>query len=165
MNAYKPGFLSQNEEVVSWCCRLFAKLAYDFVDAGEIIGVAWDWFKDENLGALETCISALKKHQYILDSMIPVLINFGKYNFAELFTHHVRKFTPILADYFNLMHELIGPLNESKFSREELLHTGALDFLIEMCISKGDTNQGAIDTSKSDREAAICKLHAPSHCL
>ena len=47
LNAFKAGFLSQNDEVVSWCCRLFAKIAYDFVDAGEIIGVAWDWFIDE----------------------------------------------------------------------------------------------------------------------
>eukprot|EP00347_Sterkiella_histriomuscorum_P006073 403354173 len=158
LNAYKSGFLSQNDEVVSWCCRLFAKIAYDFVDAGEIIGVAWDWFKDETQGALETCIQALKKHQYILDGMIPVFANFARYNFAELFTHHFRKFTPLLCDYFNLIHEMIGPLNESKFSRDELKHTGTLDFFIELCISKGDTNNGAIDTTKNDREAAICLL-------
>lgn len=47
LNAFKSGFLSMNEEVVSWCCRLFAKIAYDFVEAGEIIGIAWDWFIDE----------------------------------------------------------------------------------------------------------------------
>jgi hypothetical protein len=56
------------------------------------------------------------------------------------------------------MHELIGPLNESKFSREELVHTGTLDFLIELCISKSDSNQGAHDTNKNDREAAVCKF-------
>ena len=32
LNAFKPGFLSLNDEVVSWCCRLFAKVGYDFVD-------------------------------------------------------------------------------------------------------------------------------------
>jgi len=90
--------------------------------------------------------------------MVPVLVNFARYNFAELFTHHLRKFTPLLSDYFNIVHELIGPLNDSKFSRDELKNTGTLDHFIELCISKGDTNNGAIDTTKNDREAAVCNL-------
>jgi len=90
--------------------------------------------------------------------MVPVLVNFARYNFAELFTHHLRKFTPLLSDYFNIVHELIGPLNDSKFSRDELKNTGTLDHFIELCISKGDTNNGAIDTTKNDREAAVCKI-------
>lgn len=48
LNAYKAGFLSQNDEVVNWCCRLFSKIAFEFWEAGEMIGQAWDWFKDEN---------------------------------------------------------------------------------------------------------------------
>lgn len=52
---------------------------------------------------------------------------------------------------------MIGPLNESKFARDELRNTGTLDFLIELTLSKGDTTAGAIDTTKNDREAAICK--------
>ena len=88
--------------------------------------------------------------------MIPVLVNFARYNIAELFTHHIRKYTPIIADYFNLMHELVAPLNESKFSRDEIRNTGVIDFWIELAISKGDTNVGAIDTTKNDRQTAIC---------
>lgn len=52
LNAFKGGFLSNNEEVVSWCCRLFSKIAFDFHDSGEIIGQVWDWFIDEAQGAL-----------------------------------------------------------------------------------------------------------------
>ena len=84
-------------------------------------------------------------------------MNFGRYNFAELFTHHIRKFCPIMTDYFNLVHELIGPLNESKFSRDELKSTGVIDYWIEMTLLKGDTTGGSIDTTKNDRESAICK--------
>ena len=47
-------------------------------------------------------------------------------------------------------------MNESKFSRDELKNTGTLDYFIELCITKGDTNNGAFDTTKNDREAAIC---------
>ena len=42
--------------MVSWCCRLFAKLAYDFVEMGEIMGIAWEWFVDETNGMLEICV-------------------------------------------------------------------------------------------------------------
>jgi hypothetical protein len=83
--------------------------------------------------------------------MIPVLVNFARYNFAELFTHHIRKYTPIYSDYFNLMHELIAPMNETKFSRDELRGTGTVDFLIEECISKGDASLGSLDTSANDK--------------
>jgi hypothetical protein len=92
-------------------------------------------------------------------------VNFGRYNFAELFTHHIRKFCPIMTDYFNLVHELIGPLNESKFSRDELKSTGVIDYWIEMTLLKGDTTGGSIDTTKNDRESAICKKFAFLHYL
>lgn len=36
-----------------------------------------------------------------------------------------------MADYFNMMHELVTPLNESKFSRDEMRNTGVIDFWIE----------------------------------
>jgi hypothetical protein len=74
--------------------------------------------------------------------MVPVLCNFSKYNFAELFTHHIRKHLSIPSEYLNFMHELIEPLNQTKFSRDELLHSGTLDFLIEQCIILGDTTSG-----------------------
>jgi hypothetical protein len=83
--------------------------------------------------------------------MVPVLVNFARYNFAELFTHHIRKYLAIPADYFNFMHEILVPLKESKFTREELLNSGVIDFLIEHCILKGETTTGSIDTTKNDR--------------
>ena len=82
--------------------------------------------------------------------MVAVLVNFARYNFTELFTHHMRKYLQITADYLNFMHELIEPLNESKFSRDEIMNSGTLDFLIEHCILKSDTT-GGIDATKNDR--------------
>jgi hypothetical protein len=38
LNALKGGFLSENEEVVNWCCRLFSKIAYEFWETAEMIG-------------------------------------------------------------------------------------------------------------------------------
>ncbi len=70
-----------------------------------------------------------------------------------------------MTDYFNLVHELIGPLNESKFSRDELKSTGVIDYWIEMTLLKGDTTGGSIDTTKNDRESAICKKFAFLHYL
>lgn len=90
--------------------------------------------------------------------MVPVFVNFARYNFAELFTHHLRKYLNIPTDYLNMMHELIVPLNEIKFSREELHNSGTLDFFIEHCILKGDPVTGGMDSTKNDRQAAICKV-------
>ena len=90
--------------------------------------------------------------------MIPVFVNFGRYNFAELFTHHMRKHLTLPADYVNFIHEIIVPLNELKFSRDEMINTGTLDFFIEHCVSKADTTTGGIDTTKNEREASLCKL-------
>ena len=38
------------------------------------------------------------------------------------------------------------------------MNTGVIDFLIEHSILKGDTTNGAIDTTKNDRQTAICKI-------
>jgi hypothetical protein len=83
--------------------------------------------------------------------MVPVFVNFARYNFAELFTHHVRKYLTIPADYLNFMHELIVPLRDGKFSKDEMNNTGLVDFLIEHSILMGDTTGGSIDTTKNDR--------------
>ena len=93
----------------------------------------------------------MKKYQYLNEQLVPVLVNFGKFNFAELFIHILRKYLTIPADYLNFMHEIIASLNEGKFSRDELYNSGLIDFLIEQCILKGDTTSGNIDTTKSDR--------------
>ena len=57
-----------------------------------------------------------------------------------------------------MMHDLLGPINSIKFSRDELLDTGIVSFMIEQCIRKADTTSGEVDTSKNDRQAAICLL-------
>ena len=127
--------------------------------------MAWDWFIDENSpggsgGPIETCLQAVKKNQYLMENLVPVLVNFSRYNFAELFTHHIRKYLTIPADYLNFMHELIEPLKEGKFSREELLNTGVVDFLIEHCILKGDTTSGSIEYTRRaiDKQPYVCLL-------
>lgn len=89
--------------------------------------------------------------------MVPVFVNFAKYNFAELFTHHLRKYLTIPSDYMNVIHEMIEPLYEIKNSREDLEKSGTLDFFIEHCILKGDPVRGAMDSTKNETQAAICK--------
>lgn len=66
-----------------------------------------------------------------MDVLVPVIVNFSRYNFSEVFTHHIRKYLQIPADYLNLIHDLIDPLNEGKFSRDEMSNTGFLDYIIE----------------------------------
>lgn len=83
--------------------------------------------------------------------MVQVFVNFGRYNFTELFTHHIKKYASISSDYLNLIHEMIGPIHDSKFSRDELINSGTLDYLIEHCILKADPSTGGMDTTKNDK--------------
>ena len=90
--------------------------------------------------------------------MVTVFVNFGRYNFSELFTHHIRKYLNITSEYLNMMHEIITPLNDSKFSRDELINSGTLEFLIEHCILKGDPTTGGMESTKNDKQACMCKI-------
>ena len=58
MNAIKPGFLSESEEVVAWTCKVMAKVAQEFADmGGELAGQGWEWFIEEGTGCpLENCL-------------------------------------------------------------------------------------------------------------
>ena len=47
LNIFKSGFESQSHDVVYWCAKLYGKIAFDFIEMGEIMGSAWDWFIDE----------------------------------------------------------------------------------------------------------------------
>ena len=43
LNTLKPCFLSKNEEVSNWICRILSKLCFDLANL-ELISPAYDWF-------------------------------------------------------------------------------------------------------------------------
>lgn len=80
LNILKIGLLSKNYDVAVWCCRLLAKMAYDFSN-NDMIGPAWDWFINLNDGGIEPCLQCVKRHFESVDSVASVFVQFGRYNF------------------------------------------------------------------------------------
>ena len=81
MNIIKPGLISHNTEVASWASRMMSKWGYEFSNL-DLSSKAWDWFVDESSGCLKVCLEAVNKHQDLLESMIPIFIQFARYNFT-----------------------------------------------------------------------------------
>lgn len=77
----KPGLVSYSTEVASWASRLMSKVGYEFNNL-DLASRAWDWFVDEKVGGLKICLEAVNKHQDLLESIIPIFVQFAKYNFT-----------------------------------------------------------------------------------
>jgi hypothetical protein len=81
MNIIKPGLLSNNSDVASWTSRVMSKIGYEFLNH-DLSSKAWDWFVDEKNGGLKVCLEGVNKHQDLLESIIPIFIQFSRYNFT-----------------------------------------------------------------------------------
>ena len=85
-NLIKPGLISNSSEVASWAWRLLSKIGYEFSNL-DLASKAWDWFVDEKKGGMKTWIEGVKKHQDLLESFIPIFIQFSRYNFTVGLIH------------------------------------------------------------------------------
>lgn len=112
-------------------------MGYEFANL-DLASKAWDWFVDEANGCLKVALEAVKKHQDCLESLIPIFIQFARYNFTELFTHYLKRAIETDKEYMETMNEFLGPLSESKQSREELLKSGVLDYWISFTVKYVD---------------------------
>lgn len=80
LNIIKPGLISYNTEVASWASRVMSKIGYEFSNL-DLSSKGWDWFVDEKNGCLKISIEAVSKHPDLIESIIPIFIQFSRYNF------------------------------------------------------------------------------------
>ena len=80
-NLVKPGLISYSNEVASWAWRLMSKMGYEFSNL-DLASKAWDWFVDEKIGGMKTWLEGVQKNQDLLESYIPIFIQFSRYNFT-----------------------------------------------------------------------------------
>ena len=129
LQVVKPSLLSKSEEIAQWGCRILSKVGYELADK-EMLPLAYDWFV-RDAGGLSTTILSLQRHPKLNQHVVGYIIQFARYNVAELFTIELKKITnnDNMA-YMRFLLLIFDPLVESKTSSEELLSSGAIDYWV-----------------------------------
>jgi hypothetical protein len=133
LQVLKPALLSKSEEVAQWTCRLLSRIAHELANR-DLLPLAYDWFVRE-AGGLSTTLLALSRHPKLNQHVTGFILEFSRFNVAEVFTVELRKVTN--SDqyaYVKFILLIFEPLVESKMSAEELLSSGAIDYWVEMSL-------------------------------
>lgn len=96
---------------------------------------AYEWFVDQE-GGLSSVIYAINKHSDIIENVVSVIFQFGKYNMLELFNLHLKNLTIDQAQYMSLVTDIYSTVSEQFFS----ITPEVLDFWIETAIHQADTD-------------------------
>jgi hypothetical protein len=135
----KPTLLSKSEEVAQWGCRLLARIAHELADR-QLLPLAYDWFV-RDAGGLATTALALGRHPKLNQHVVGYMLEFARFNVAELFTVELKKVTSQdQAAYLKFMLLIFDPLVEAKLSAEELLSSGAIDYWVETCLKGAEAD-------------------------
>ncbi len=84
LQVVKPTLLSKSEEIAQWGCRILSKIAHELANL-DMLPLAYDWFVRE-AGGLATTILALSRHPKLNQHVVGYILEFARFNVAELFT-------------------------------------------------------------------------------
>jgi hypothetical protein len=139
LQVVKPALLSKSEEVAQWGCRILSKIAHELANQ-DMLPLAYDWFVRE-AGGLATTILALSRHPKLNQHVVGYILEFARFNVAELFTVELKKITSNdQMSYIKFMLLIFDPLVDSKLSAEELLTSGAIDYWVETCLKGAESS-------------------------
>jgi len=68
--------------------------------------LAWNWFSGQNLG-INICLTCLKNNTEIKDNIIPVFVQFGKFNLKDLLYNCIKTSLGKIEDYYFLLTDLL----------------------------------------------------------
>lgn len=109
-HALKAGFISKDSDVAQITCMLFQTLANEYLNQ-HLLSYAWDWFISEQ-GGLQYVLNCIKRHPDLAESAIAVILEFGKFNLVDLFSHQLKRFTADTKEYLHTIRGLLKPLAE-----------------------------------------------------
>lgn len=142
------GLFSPNYDIVVWCLRVLSKLGSE-LDIRKLLGKAYEWFIDQD-GGLSAIIYATTKHCDIIENVVSVMTQFGKYNMLELFNLHLKNLTPDQAQYMDFITDIYSTVADTFIAKEALVSSGVLDFWIDTAIRQADSdNQGTVSEKTS----------------
>ena len=143
------GLFSPHYDIVVWCLRVLSKLGSE-LDIRKLLNSAYEWFVDQD-GGLSSVIYALNKHSDIIENVVSVMFQFGKYNMLELFNLHLKNLTMDLAQYMDLVTDIYSTVSEQFF----IITPEVLDFWIDTAIQQAD---GDSQTTVSEKTSALSFL-------
>lgn len=140
LQVVKPALLSKSEEVAQWACRLLSRIAHELANR-DLLPLAYDWFVRE-AGGLSTTLLALTRHPKLNQHVVGFILEFSRYNVAEVFTVELKKITnqDQLA-YVKFILNIFEPLVEAKQTAEELLSSGAIDYWVEAGLKGAESRE------------------------
>ena len=93
------------------------------------------------------------KHQDVTDSLMTILIQFGKYNLMELFTQKVPQYLPEKVKYIDFITESFSSIAETIIAKESIVASGVMDYWVDQCLRFADD-----DYKMDERIASLCFL-------
>jgi hypothetical protein len=88
---------------------------------------------------LSSIIFAIKKYpNETIESVAPLLSQYGKNNFMELFSHHLKNQYPDKCGFIEFSHELVSTVLNTSLFREGILGSGVLDDWIQISLRMSD---------------------------
>ena len=128
--------------------RVLSKLGSE-LDIRKLLSKAYEWFIDQD-GGLSAVIYAINKHSDIIENVVSVMTQFGKYNMLELFNLHLRNLMSDQAQYMDLITDIYSTVADTFIAKEALISSGVLDFWIDTAIRQADTdNQSTVPEKTS----------------
>jgi hypothetical protein len=119
------------------------------LDIRKLLGSAYEWFIDQD-GGLSAIIYATTKHSDIIENVVSVMTQFGKYNMLELFNLHLKNLTPDQSQYMDLVTDIYSTVADTFIAKEALVSSGVLDFWIDTAIQQADgDNQSTVPEKTS----------------
>lgn len=147
------GLFSPNYEIVVWCLRVLSKLGSE-LDIRKLLNSAYDWFIEQD-GGLSAIVYAINKHSDIIENVVSVMTQFGKYNMLELFNLHLKNMTPDQAQYMDLVTDIYSTVADTFIAKEALVSSGVLDMWIDTAIQQAD---GDNQSSVAEKTSALSFL-------
>lgn len=118
------------------------------------MGKAYEWFIDQD-GGLSAVIYAINRHHDIIENVVSVMTQFGKYNMLELFNLHLRNLMSDQAQYMDIVTDIYSTVADTFIAKEALISSGVLDFWIDTALLQADTDN---QTSVPEKQSALSFL-------
>lgn len=93
-------------DVVVSACKCLSNVAYE-IGSSSLNVEAWKWFIAPATGGLDSVVSAFKTNAELSAVLYPLLENFGRKHYPELFFTHLRSVLPSMAEYFAFVTEFL----------------------------------------------------------
>lgn len=117
LNAMKGGIYTKNKDVATCAAKAYAKLSFHLISE-DLTKFAWEWFTVAD-GGLDGILYMMQKHQGMETLAIEIFFNFGKNNLKDLFTSILKNIMKTNLQYWQLILNIIQPLELFLQNRKE----------------------------------------------